>query len=89
MIIDFGLEQYGVEIKSSKTIQEKHFNGLKYWMNLTGKKAESMYLIYSGNADLKRNNFNVVGWDNVFGGDIKKRFKTALKFESPTSGSLS
>ena len=31
VIVDWGISQYGVEVKASQTIHEKFFNGLKYW----------------------------------------------------------
>ena len=65
LIIDFGIKQLGVEIKSSKTIQEKYFDILKYWISLTKNKNENMYLVYGGNDILVRNNIKVVGWNSI------------------------
>jgi predicted AAA+ superfamily ATPase len=72
LIVDFGQKQYGIEIKSSQTIQEKYFSGLKYWSNLTGKDTELMYLIYSGNNNYIRNDMNIVSWNNIYKGIINK-----------------
>ncbi len=71
LIIDFGIKQFGIEIKSSETIQEKHFSGLEYWKNLAGKQPEEMYLIYAGKDNSVRNGMNVISWDNLFNGIIK------------------
>ena len=72
LIADFGQKQYGIEIKSGQTIQEKYFSGLKYWSNLTGKDTGLMYLIYGGNENYARNGMNVISWNNIYEGIIKK-----------------
>ena len=71
LILDFGTRQYGIEIKSSETIQEKYFDGLKYWMNLAKKKNDEMFLIYSGKDSGIRNGMNVIGWNDIYNGIIK------------------
>lgn len=71
LILDLGLKQYAFEVKSSKTVQEKFFDTLKYWENLTKNDRDNIYLIYGGNENYKRNNFNVLSWDNIFDGLIK------------------
>ena len=65
LIVDFGWKRYGIEIKSAKTIQEKHFDNLRYWSNLTGESNENMYLIYAGISSMVRNGFNVAGWPHA------------------------
>ncbi len=71
LIIDFGIKKYGIEIKSSETVNEKHFDGLKYWSELSKIDKENMYLIYGGNENLKRNGMNVVSWNNIYDGIVK------------------
>ena len=71
LIIDFGIRQYGVEIKSSGTVSEKYFDGLKYWRELTQTNNDDLYLIYGGAENMKRNEMNVVSWNNIFDGIIK------------------
>jgi hypothetical protein len=71
LIIDFGIKKYGVEIKSSETVNEKYFDGLKYWNEITGIAKENMYLIYGGKENMVRNEMNVISWDNIFDGIIK------------------
>ncbi len=73
LIIDFGIKKYGIEIKSSETISEKYFDGLKYWRELTGMKKENLYLVYGGRDNLIRNGMNVVSWDNIYDGLIAGR----------------
>lgn len=65
LIIDKGTCHYGIEIKSSETVQEKYFSGLNYWIKLTGNKPSSMYLVYGGNENMIRNGMNVVSWRNI------------------------
>ena len=72
LIIDFGLNKYGIEIKSSETVNEKYFDSLKYWSNLTNTDNKNMYLIYGGEENLTRNNMNVISWNNIYDGIIKK-----------------
>jgi uncharacterized protein len=65
VIVDWGISQYGVEVKASQTIHEKFFDGLKYWQNLTKSPFGSLYLVYSGKENYTRNEMNVVGWNAV------------------------
>ena len=65
LIVDAGPSQYGVEIKLGETIQEKFFDNMKYWQNLTKCKSESLYLVYSGKESYMRNDMNVVSWDAI------------------------
>ena len=46
LLVDNGLKQIPIEIKSGKTISEDFFRGLKYWEKLTGEK--EAYLVYDG-----------------------------------------
>jgi hypothetical protein len=71
LILDQGLKQYAFEIKSSKTVQEKFFDTLKYWEHLTDNKRESIYLIYGGLENYVRNDFNVLSWNNIYDGLLK------------------
>ena len=71
LIIDAGRKQLGIEIKSSGTVSEKYFDGLKYWKGLTETDSENLYLIYGGTENMKRNGMNVISWDNVFDGIVK------------------
>jgi len=65
LIVDFGTEHYGVEIKSGKTFQEKYFDGLKYWKKLSGDASASLFLIYGGEDNAVRNKMNVVSWKSI------------------------
>jgi uncharacterized protein len=65
LIVDFGISQFGIEVKASQTIHEKFFEGLKYWQNLTKCGPESLYLVYGGEESYVRNEMNVVSWNTV------------------------
>lgn len=54
-----------VEIKSSKTIADDFFDGLKYWKKLAGTKEFNPYLIYNGDENQKRTYGKVVSWKNI------------------------
>lgn len=72
VIIDFGTKHFGIEIKSSETLQEKYFAGLKYWEKLSGDDPPSLFLIYGGTENLVRNKMNVVSWNSIKEKIIKK-----------------
>ncbi len=72
LIIDYGMNKLGIEIKRSETIHEKYFSGLSYWKNLSNTESENMYLIYGGTDNYIRNKMNIVSWDNIYNGIIKK-----------------
>ncbi len=63
--IDFGTKHYALEIKSSQTIQEKYFDGLKYWMKISGTDPAALFLVYAGQESYVRNRMNVVGWKYI------------------------
>lgn len=71
LIIDFGVKKVGIEIKSSETIHEKYFDGLKYWIELSKIEKDKMYLIYGGKENLIRNDMIVISWKNIFDGIVK------------------
>ena len=66
LIVDYGINQFGIEIKSSATVHDKHFSGLQYWMNLSEKNPEDMFLLYGGDSSYLRNNMNVCAWQDTF-----------------------
>jgi predicted AAA+ superfamily ATPase len=72
LIVDYGMNKMGIEIKRSETVQEKYFSGLSYWKSLSGTESKNMHLIYGGTDNYIRNSMNVTGWDNIFEGIIKK-----------------
>lgn len=65
LILEYGGNIYGMEIKSGKTIQQNFFDGLRYWIKLTNSKPENNFLIYGGTDNYSRNDFNVIGWNSI------------------------
>jgi len=54
LMIDNGISQIPVEIKSGQTLSEESLRGLRFWSKLTG--IEEGYLIYGGGEIQKRSN---------------------------------
>lgn len=65
LILDFGLKQLAVEIKSGKTVNDRFFSGLKYWKNLTNTENENLFLIYGGTENYVRSQINIVSWKSI------------------------
>jgi uncharacterized protein len=63
LIIDQGILQKAVEIKSSRTINNDFFRGLEYWSKLSGSEQANMFLVYGGNARQNRSLGTVVNWN--------------------------
>ncbi len=61
-ILDQGVKNYPVEIKSGKKVASDSFKGLDYWNKLSGSKPSDSYLIYGGDEKQIRKHGNVVGW---------------------------
>ena len=71
IIMDLGSRQKVFEVKSSKTVQEKFFDTLKYWHSLSETELENLYLIYGGEENHRRNGMNVLSWNNIFRGAVE------------------
>lgn len=54
LLIDNGISQIPIEIKSGQTLTEESFKGLRFWSRLAG--TEGGYLIYGGGEIQKRSN---------------------------------
>lgn len=54
IIVDNGIHQYPVEIKSGRTINEDFFKGFHFWEKLTGQTSGT--LLYSGEENQDRSN---------------------------------
>ncbi len=64
LIFENQAESFAIEIKAGKTIQERFFNNLKYWKELSGTK--KAFLVYAGDQEQKRSNgIEVVNWKNI------------------------
>jgi uncharacterized protein len=64
VLIDEGLQQIPIEIKSGETINRDWFKGLKYWYTLT--QQNDGYIIYGGDEEQKRSDGSmVISWKNI------------------------
>ena len=65
LIIDKGLENIAIEIKSGKTIREDFFKGLLLWQKISDISPENCYVVYGGEMNQKRTNLNIVSWEKL------------------------
>ncbi|TVQ26994.1 MAG: ATP-binding protein [Spirochaetaceae bacterium] len=65
VVLECGLKQIGIEIKSGKTIRGDSFKGLEYWKSLAAADSPATCLIYAGNETYDRNATRVVGWKSI------------------------
>jgi len=64
LIIDYGAEQIAVEIKSSSTYKDNHFDNIKKIKKLTSKITKS-YLVYSGQKKVFSNDRYAIRFDQI------------------------
>lgn len=65
LLLDQGGRLLPIEIKSSRTIGNHFFDGLKYFQELSGAFPTESYLIYGGNESQKRSVAQVLSWQNL------------------------
>lgn len=70
LLIDGGLVQIPVEIKSGATFSSDYLKGLEYWRKLKSsrpntKKALAGFVIYTGDQAHKTQNYELVSWKNL------------------------
>lgn len=66
VLIDEGLRQIPIEIKSGQTIHSDWLKGLKYWQTLTKQIGESSYVIYGGDEIQNRSEGIVIqSWKEI------------------------
>lgn len=61
-LLDYGVQQIPIELKSGQTITPEFFIGLNEWNKIAGMDPTSGYLIYGGELVQKRKFGNVLGW---------------------------
>ncbi len=64
-LIEVGERILSLEIKSSKTVNDQFFSGLRYWQGISERSAKDSYLIYGGEASMKRKDAQVISWDTI------------------------
>jgi uncharacterized protein len=65
LIIEEAGNLYPVEIKSGQTVSSDMLDGLRWWLNLTGRPPESATLVYGGNEHQTRQGIAVRPWFGV------------------------
>jgi predicted AAA+ superfamily ATPase len=65
LVIDEGIRQRAIEIKSSRVIIADFFKGLDYWGKLSGAPAGDRILVYGGRESQQRSQGKVTGWQSV------------------------
>lgn len=68
-IIDNGEALTGIEVKSSRTVNQRFFDNIAYWKALRGKEKTETFVIYAGSTVQPRTNKSIVSWqemDTVF-----------------------
>ncbi len=66
VLIDEGLRQTPIEIKSGQTINSDWLKGLKYWQTLTKQITGNSYVIYGGDEVQNRSEgFIIQGWKEI------------------------
>ena len=66
VLIDEGLRQIPIEIKSGQTINSDWLKGLKYWQTLTKQSTGNSYVIYGGD-DIQNRSEGIIiqGWKEI------------------------
>lgn len=65
LILDYGVELYSVEIKSSETMNYDFLSGLSYYKNLAEKINTKRILIYAGNDSYETNGVKVCSYKDM------------------------
>lgn len=65
LVLDGGLSQIGIEIKSGQSFSSDLLSGLDYWHKLPGKKAKLGYLIYAGEHEQKVGGYQISNWQRI------------------------
>lgn len=64
-LLDYGTTLIPIEIKSSKTINQRFFEGLYYWCDLADVDKAQSYVVYAGDEQMQRSMGNIVSWRNT------------------------
>lgn len=64
-LVEGGIINKPVEIKSGTTIHPEFFKGLNYYNKLSKGKTDNSYLVYGGSQNYQRREGNVVSWNNT------------------------
>ena len=65
LVVDSGTTLIPIEIKSSETISNSFFDGLRYFASLSAKVSKNGVLIYGGDQEYERDGFIVRSWQHM------------------------
>lgn len=75
-IIDHGIKQIPIEIKSGEVIANLSLDSFSKWNNLAGADPLDGYVIYGGHGNQSRSTGNFVGWQEA--GNLVKRLEKQI-----------
>ena len=61
-IVEHGDRLLALEMKSGQTVTSDSLKGLRYWLKISGEKAEDACLVYGGDRSHTRKEGAVRGW---------------------------
>ena len=64
-IIDKGGVLTGIEVKSSRTVNQRFFDNITYWKKLKGNDKASACIVYAGSKEQPRINPDIFSWQEV------------------------
>ncbi|MDO9399443.1 MAG: ATP-binding protein [bacterium] len=65
LLLEISNKLIAIEIKSSQTITEDYFKGLKYYNKISGNESANSYVVYGGSEIQKRSYGNVISWKKM------------------------
>lgn len=65
LLLDQGGRLFPVEIKSGRTLNDRFFDGLRYFQTLSGARAAESFLVYGGEEVQSRSLAQVIGWKHL------------------------
>jgi len=68
LIIDTGIKQIPVEMKSSATFTQSYGKGIRYWKSMSPSAGnQPAFIIYNGDEKLENTDFSLINWSELSG----------------------
>lgn len=64
LLIDTGIRNIAVEIKSGETFRNDFLKNLKLWVSITESAPKDLYIIFGGDKSMTFENFNILQWQD-------------------------
>jgi len=66
LIIDTGIKQIPVEMKSSATFTQSYGRGVRYWKSMAPSAGnQSAFIIYNGDEKSENTDFSLLNWSEL------------------------